>query len=65
VPTLIIHGDTDQLVPPENARILAQTIVGSRVVILNHASHLFVTDQPEASHHEILAFLSGEKPAVT
>jgi pimeloyl-ACP methyl ester carboxylesterase len=65
VPALIIHGDTDQLVPAENARILAQAIVASRLVILSHASHLFVTDQPEASHREVLAFLSGEKPAVT
>jgi pimeloyl-ACP methyl ester carboxylesterase len=43
-PTLIIHGETDQLVPPENARILAQAIAGSRLVMLPHASHLFVTD---------------------
>ncbi|MGA3203302.1 MAG: alpha/beta fold hydrolase [Bryobacteraceae bacterium] len=57
-PTLIIHGETDQLVPPENARILAQHIAGSRLVMLPHASHIFVTDQPEASHREVLAFLS-------
>jgi pimeloyl-ACP methyl ester carboxylesterase len=57
-PTLIIHGETDQLVPPENARILAQHIAGSRLVMLPHASHIFVTDQPEESHREVLAFLS-------
>jgi 3-oxoadipate enol-lactonase len=62
-PTLIIHGDTDQLVPPGNARILAQTIAGSRLVILPHASHIFVTDQPEASHREVLGFLSGANSA--
>jgi len=58
-PTLIIHGDADQLVPPENARILAQAIPGSRLVSLPHASHIFVTDQPEESHREVLAFLGG------
>jgi pimeloyl-ACP methyl ester carboxylesterase len=57
-PTLIIHGETDQLVPPENARILARHIAGSRLVMLPHASHIFVTDQPETSHREVLAFLS-------
>jgi 3-oxoadipate enol-lactonase len=57
-PTLIIHGETDQLVPPENAPILASAIAGSRLVMLPHASHLFTTDQPEASHREILAFLA-------
>lgn len=58
-PTLIIHGDSDQLVPPENAIILEKQIHGSRLVMLPNASHIFPTDQPEASHREILAFLSA------
>jgi 3-oxoadipate enol-lactonase len=58
-PTLVIHGETDELVPPENGRILAKHIHGSRLVMLPHASHIFSTDQPEASHREILAFLSA------
>ena len=57
-PTLIIHGETDALVPPENARILATHIQGSRLVMLPNASHILTTDQPEASHREVLAFLS-------
>ncbi|MGA3185585.1 MAG: alpha/beta fold hydrolase [Bryobacteraceae bacterium] len=56
-PTLVIHGETDQLVPSENAGILARNVPGSRLVMLPHASHLFITDQPEASHRELLAFL--------
>jgi hypothetical protein len=32
--------------------------------MLPRASHLFVTDQPEASHRAVLAFLSGEKSAI-
>jgi pimeloyl-ACP methyl ester carboxylesterase len=58
-PTLVIHGESDELVPPENGRILAKHISGSRLVMLPHASHIFSTDQPEASHREILAFLSA------
>jgi pimeloyl-ACP methyl ester carboxylesterase len=58
-PTLIIHGETDQLIPPANAPILAQAIAGSRMVVLPNASHIFITDQPEASHREILAFLAA------
>jgi 3-oxoadipate enol-lactonase len=61
-PTLIIHGETDQLVPAGNAAILTQAIGGSELAMLPNASHLFTTDQPEGSHREILAFLSGEKP---
>jgi pimeloyl-ACP methyl ester carboxylesterase len=62
-PTLIIHGDTDQLVPPGNAPILGQAIAGSGLVMLPRASHLFVTDQPDASHRAVLTFLSGERSA--
>jgi pimeloyl-ACP methyl ester carboxylesterase len=58
-PTLIIHRESDELVPPENARILERNIRGSRLVMLPHASHLFITDQPEASQTAILTFLIG------
>jgi pimeloyl-ACP methyl ester carboxylesterase len=58
-PTLIIHGEADQLVPPENARILARHIPGSRLVMLPQASHIFPTDQPEAAQREILGFLAS------
>jgi 3-oxoadipate enol-lactonase len=64
-PTLIIHGETDELVPPENARILATHIRNSRLVMLPRASHILTTDQPEASHRAVLAFLREvpERPA--
>jgi len=63
-PTLIVHGETDQLVPPENARVLKKNIAGSHVVMIPHASHIFVTDQPERSHEAVLAFLLGSaRPA--
>jgi 3-oxoadipate enol-lactonase len=58
-PTLIIHGESDQLVPPENSRILAEHIPGARLVMLARASHIFPTDRPEESHREILAFLDS------
>lgn len=58
-PTLIIHGESDELVPPENARILEKQIQDSRLVMLPEASHILTTDQPEASHREILGFLAG------
>jgi len=57
-PTLVIHGETDQLVPPENAKIIADRIPGAERIMLPHASHLFTTDQPEASHAAILRFLA-------
>jgi 3-oxoadipate enol-lactonase len=62
-PTLVIHGDSDRLVPPENGRMIAERIPGARFVSLPHAGHIFPTDQPERTLAEILGFLTGA-PAV-
>lgn len=65
-PTLIIHGEHDQLVPPENARILEKNIPGSRLVMLPHASHIFMTDEPEAANAAVLNFLASiTRPAAS
>jgi 3-oxoadipate enol-lactonase len=56
-PTLVIHGETDELVPAENGRMIAARISGAELVMLPHASHLYSTDQPEASHAAVLEFL--------
>ncbi len=56
-PTLVVHGETDQLIPPENGRLLAETIPHARLVRLPHASHVFTTDQFNASLDAVLSFL--------
>jgi pimeloyl-ACP methyl ester carboxylesterase len=56
-PTLVIHGNSDQLIPPGNARLIAERIPGAKLVMLDHASHLFLTDQTEAANKAILDFL--------
>jgi pimeloyl-ACP methyl ester carboxylesterase len=58
-PTLVIHGKSDQLVPPANGRLIAERIPGAKLVLLDHASHLFLTDQSQAALKEILEFLSS------
>jgi len=58
-PTLVIHGKSDELVPPGNGELIAERIPGARLVLLEHASHLFLTDQTQAAHKEILLFLSS------
>ena len=57
MPTLVIHGETDQLVPPENGRIVAKAIPHARLVMIPNASHIFFTDQLEASTGALLSFL--------
>jgi len=61
VPTLVLHGETDQLAPPENGRILARKIPGARLRLFERASHIYPTDEPEASNQEALRFLADLK----
>jgi pimeloyl-ACP methyl ester carboxylesterase len=58
-PTLVIHGETDRLVPPGNGRLIAANIPGAKLVMIPHASHILTTDQPEATHQPVLEFLSA------
>ncbi len=60
MPTLVVHGETDQLVPAENGRILARAIPHARLAMIPHASHMFSTDQFQASSEAILSFLEPD-----
>ena len=60
-PTLVIHGESDRLVPAGNGRLLAENIPGAQLVLLAHASHIFWTDQPEQAHRAILEFLESQQ----
>jgi pimeloyl-ACP methyl ester carboxylesterase len=62
MPTLVLHGETDRLVPAENARLLADAIPGAKLVLLPRASHVFWTDQPEATMEALRDFLGREMP---
>jgi 3-oxoadipate enol-lactonase len=59
-PTLVIHGDSDQLVPPANAKLIAARIPGAKLVMIPHASHILTTDQQEPAHQAVLEFLSAQ-----
>jgi 3-oxoadipate enol-lactonase len=58
-PTLVIHGESDRLVPAGNGKAIAEKIPGAKLILLAHASHIFTTDQPEATHRAILEFLEA------
>ena len=45
-PTLVVHCDRDQVVPPENGRFLAARIPGARYVSLPSANHLVLEEEP-------------------
>lgn len=56
-PTLIITGSEDILIPPENSRILARAIPGSRLVEYPGGGHGLITQFPEEVASEVAAFL--------
>ena len=60
-PTLIIHGESDLLIPSANAKLMAEQIAGSKIVLIPNAGHIFETDQPEAAHRAILEFLAAQQ----
>jgi 3-oxoadipate enol-lactonase len=55
VPTLVIAGDSDRLIPPENSKVIASKIPGAELVIVPNAGHGF-TESPDAAT-AILGFL--------
>jgi pimeloyl-ACP methyl ester carboxylesterase len=61
IPTLVIHGAEDHLVPAGNGRVLASRIPGAEFLLIRQAAHLLITDQPELSTEAILAFLAKVK----
>ncbi|HEX8000538.1 MAG TPA: alpha/beta hydrolase [Pyrinomonadaceae bacterium] len=57
--TLVLHGDSDRLIPTENGRILARAIPNAEFVLLKDAGHRFMTDKLEEASRAILSFLDG------
>jgi pimeloyl-ACP methyl ester carboxylesterase len=58
-PTLVLTGDSDILIPPENSRILAENIPGAKLIAYTGGGHLFMAQFPELVAADILAFLEA------
>jgi len=59
VPTLVVHGSEDRVVPVANAEILAEGIPGARLRILEAAGHLYPTEQPDIDEEIARFFLEA------
>ena len=49
MPTLVIHGTADQVLPVENGHLVASLIPGSRLEIFDGVGHLFFWERPDRS----------------
>jgi pimeloyl-ACP methyl ester carboxylesterase len=45
-PTLVIHGDADEMIPVQNGRMIASLIPGAQLEILTGVGHLFFWEEP-------------------
>ncbi len=58
VPTLVITGDEDELIPIDESRAIAAAVRGATLVVIPHAGHLSNLEQPEAFNNALTAFLT-------
>jgi pimeloyl-ACP methyl ester carboxylesterase len=57
LPTLVLHGEDDTLVPPDRGRELAAAIPGARLVLLPACGHMLSTDAEDLVSRAILGHL--------
>jgi pimeloyl-ACP methyl ester carboxylesterase len=58
VPTLVITGDEDALIPVDESRAMATAIAGATLVIIPRAGHLASLEQPDAFNTALHDFLA-------
>ena len=62
VPTLIVWGADDRLLPPSLGAVLAAEIPRSRLVVLDRCGHVPMLEAPDALHAELRRFLDEQEP---
>ena len=63
VPTMIIWGDRDQVIPVSHAHIAHELMPGSRLEIVEGAGHFLPIERPELVDRLLRDFLATTKPA--
>lgn len=59
VPTLLVWGENDEVIPVRESKTLLEAMGRSRRVVLEGASHACYLDRPIDFHRELLQFLAG------
>jgi len=62
-PTLVMMGDDDPLVPPENSRFLAEHIPGAELTVFPGGRHAFNVEFEEESNSAVLDFVRRHSSA--
>src|SRR5205807_1646759 len=64
VPTLIVWGSRDRIIPVEHGHATADAVPGSRLEIFEGSGHFPHADQPERFTSLLGEFVAGTEPAV-
>jgi pimeloyl-ACP methyl ester carboxylesterase len=59
LPTLVLCGEEDQLTPVKYSRYLHENITTSRLILIPHAGHMVMAEQPDMLNKAIEAFLGS------
>jgi len=57
-PTLVVWGDKDRVIPPDQANVTVQTIPGARLLVMRGVGHLPLVEDAAAFNGAVAAFLS-------
>jgi len=61
VPTLVIGGEEDAIIPADEVRAIAKLVPGARTVILPDAGHLAPIEQPDQFNQALIELFEGRK----
>jgi pimeloyl-ACP methyl ester carboxylesterase len=63
MPTLLIAGDKDRIIPFDNSRRMARLIPGAKLVTLEGAGHVFPLEQPQRTVDALVEHFLGARPS--
>jgi 3-oxoadipate enol-lactonase len=58
-PTLILHGEDDQLIPPSEAEAMQAVLSEAKLIMIPGAGHMLNLEQPDIFNRAAAAFLSS------
>ncbi|MHC2333398.1 alpha/beta fold hydrolase [Bradyrhizobium sp. USDA 4454] len=58
-PALVLTGDLDELIPPQNSRLIAKRIPNARLIVLSDGGHRVLWERTEECMHHIVTFLAS------
>ena len=64
IPTLVVWGKRDPVLPVRHAKALAETLPGAVVRVVNRAGHMPHRSNPPAFAAALATFVNGTSPAV-